>query len=561
MPTDYWIDCYRLSIDFLSVFFGLRSMPHDRSWTISNQNIDDISYRIEEKDLLSNMEGKYIKVSLSRQFLSVYNDNQLIYEYKGDSKGIPHRGIYKILIEPEYIGKSFKMVMSSPYAYENNLMWYTVSSEQIYYPHGGNLEYVIGIFCLVLGLTAGVVAIMWTFSNIKSIELYFLSFLAIIYGFFILSNTVIGFQALGSFWLYIIYWGSFWLYPIFFALFLYYPLYEEKKKWPSIFVLMPIVYVLVCMVLEVSNIAPVALTEFWYTGIASIAIISLFILNIFSKNSYNKFMKYAIILILIWSGSYFMRSKLGYTPDFSVEIKFLTNFFIAGLIVYFLRVCIVRQLAIQRNEIVIKLKNESLLNNYHNIEKKIEETAELRHEMRHHFSTLNMLYKDNMHKALGKYLNQINHYYVNVNPMIYSKNYLLQSIASTIQYEAKNLGFSIDFLIDTPENIPIDEMDFSSILFNILENGLESCSEVSSYEKRWMKIRILYDKKLLFIKVENAHSGRLEKENNVYLTTKAQKSIHGNGLKIVRKIVKKYDGILEISDDICLFSVKIILNT
>ena len=66
---------------------------------------------------------------------------------------------------------------------------------------------------------------------------------------------------------------------------------------------------------------------------------------------------------------------------------------------------------------------------------------------------------------------------------------------------------------------------------------------------------------MLFINIQNSYNGTLNKRNEIYLTTKTDKTNHGIGLQNVKRVVKKYDGSIEISDKDNIFDIKIVLYT
>ena len=68
---------------------------------------------------------------------------------------------------------------------------------------------------------------------------------------------------------------------------------------------------------------------------------------------------------------------------------------------------------------------------------------------------------------------------------------------------------------------------------------------------------------ILKIRIENSYNGKIvfdrERGYQELLSTKKVRGLHGIGLRHVRRMVEKYDGIMEIYPDSSLFRVVLIL--
>lgn len=61
------------------------------------------------------------------------------------------------------------------------------------------------------------------------------------------------------------------------------------------------------------------------------------------------------------------------------------------------------------------------------------------------------------------------------------------------------------------------------------------------------------------MEIKNSFNGKLNKKQQEFLTTKEDRDEHGIGLKNVKKIVGKYDGIMKINTVDNMFFVKLVL--
>ena len=139
-----------------------------------------------------------------------------------------------------------------------------------------------------------------------------------------------------------------------------------------------------------------------------------------------------------------------------------------------------------------------------------------------------------------------------------SGNMEIDSILNYMLFKAQETLDKIEYKISIPKDIGILSFDLNIIFGNLLENAILAAG--SSLGK-WLSVFVHYDKGMLFINIQNSYQGELEKRNEIYLTTKKDKTKHGIGLQNVKRVVKKYDGSITISDKNNIFDIKIVLYT
>ncbi len=89
----------------------------------------------------------------------------------------------------------------------------------------------------------------------------------------------------------------------------------------------------------------------------------------------------------------------------------------------------------------------------------------------------------------------------------------------------------------------IDDTDMCSLLGNVFDNAIESC--LISNTDREIHFEITQKKGYINIILKNSISESVLQSNPELKTTKSQKGIHGYGIKSVKDIVKKYNGMIE----------------
>lgn len=103
---------------------------------------------------------------------------------------------------------------------------------------------------------------------------------------------------------------------------------------------------------------------------------------------------------------------------------------------------------------------------------------------------------------------------------------------------------------------PLKDEHFFMILGNLIDNAIENCS--SNYIKQ-IKINIGEYQNNYYIKIQNSISKPILKNNPNLKSTKNNSTNHGYGIKNITSLIKKYNGIIDFSEDNYFFIVKIII--
>ncbi|MEI3331982.1 MAG: ATP-binding protein [Coprococcus sp.] len=102
---------------------------------------------------------------------------------------------------------------------------------------------------------------------------------------------------------------------------------------------------------------------------------------------------------------------------------------------------------------------------------------------------------------------------------------------------------------------PVDETELCIIMGNLFDNAIEAVKDLPD-EQRQIDFAIQNPNGIFRIEILNPYEGERRKIEHHYLTTKKENTeMHGLGLMSVQKIVEKYDGLIEISDEDNVFRV------
>ena len=184
-----------------------------------------------------------------------------------------------------------------------------------------------------------------------------------------------------------------------------------------------------------------------------------------------------------------------------------------------------------------------------------EKVKALRHDMKHHMNEIKLLAMQNNTQEIGRYIDDMQEFVSNPEEIVHSGNWDIDSILNYMLQRAKKELRTVDVNVQLPEQLS-HQFDLNVILGNLLENAIEGAKQS---RKKQLSVNISFQKNTLCIEIENSSDGRTEIVQGRFLTTKADKELHGIGLNNVKKIVEKYQGIMEISAEKDTFRVKVLL--
>lgn len=93
----------------------------------------------------------------------------------------------------------------------------------------------------------------------------------------------------------------------------------------------------------------------------------------------------------------------------------------------------------------------------------------------------------------------------------------------------------------------INPTDLCVIFGNALDNAIEACEKIKSYESKAIQINCECTGGFMFLTIKNPVSKDIFIHNNTILTSKEDKKSHGFGLLSINQVTKKYDGNLSLS--------------
>lgn len=204
--------------------------------------------------------------------------------------------------------------------------------------------------------------------------------------------------------------------------------------------------------------------------------------------------------------------------------------------------------------------NKLTLANYNNIQDRIALVSKEKHESRHRLILIKALCKEKDYIQLENYVDTLINNSAFSEPIIYTKNPIVNSILCDRISIAKHHNIDVTYDINVPESIQIYIDDLCSLLMNILDNSIEACKKMNSGAQPYIKFKMLVEDNFLFISCTNNKINDIKIRNNKLITSKKDKSKHGIGSTVIDNIVNKYNGFKNIDYTNNKFTIKAYLK-
>lgn len=138
----------------------------------------------------------------------------------------------------------------------------------------------------------------------------------------------------------------------------------------------------------------------------------------------------------------------------------------------------------------------------------------------------------------------------------YSINPVIDIILHNKERESRKHNIQVSYSITFPDETSLPDSSLISLLFNLLDNGIESCM-VCGQPAPFLKLTIDYKGDfILFHMINSKNPNRIF----THQTTKENPEFHGLGLSIIENFAKSHDGTWEWIDRGEQFESKIMLR-
>lgn len=186
---------------------------------------------------------------------------------------------------------------------------------------------------------------------------------------------------------------------------------------------------------------------------------------------------------------------------------------------------------------LLKEHHKLALKSYNNLRNHHEEVMMLRHDMRKHFYALREISNE---KKVTAYLDEIIGQNEKIRPVVQSGNEMIDIILNGKLGVAIDSGVKVELIkTKAPEKLSLSNADLCSLLMNIMDNAI-TASNNADVENPFIRIDMHIKNDYFAFRCENsANTNKQIQKSKSELTQK-----HGLGLKIIKGITERYDGLV-----------------
>lgn len=264
-------------------------------------------------------------------------------------------------------------------------------------------------------------------------------------------------------------------------------------------------------------------------------------------------MDMAFFVMLVFGRKFLFRFAMEAQP---VEVMEVIKFAGLGLLIVVVMFVMIRYEVLKIDYSTLQLRDEMTMKNYEELSEVYMNNRQIIHDIKNHLLIIKEYGKAGELEKMNRYVDDISKNYIEVKLEQWTGNQILDFILSQKKEQAEQKGIELIISASPILKFNISESDICAVFANLLDNAIEAAEQVQD-QKKWIKVTIHEKKEMIFIKVENNYCKDPVMKNGDYITTKKEKSVHGYGLKSVKRIVHKHDGMITCQAENKVFTVKI----
>lgn len=247
----------------------------------------------------------------------------------------------------------------------------------------------------------------------------------------------------------------------------------------------------------------------------------------------------SIVMIIISTIMYFVQLR----QDKHFSQSFIFIFFVIMLLmiisIYCSLVFIVKKEHFKRDYLLIEQQNILLQKSLKEQEKTFDLWRKSLHDYKHKLLALESMMKANKYDNVLESIESELKVFKNKEFYIHTGNDTIDIVLNSKMNVAQYHELTCTINAKITEKIDISDIDLSVILGNLIDNAIDAALKD---EDKNIHIQISQIKGMLVIKIINSFCG----ERIIFETSKNNSLLHGIGLKSVKNLVNKYNGIFSI---------------
>ena len=209
-------------------------------------------------------------------------------------------------------------------------------------------------------------------------------------------------------------------------------------------------------------------------------------------------------------------------------------------------------------ELVMQTEQEMYKRQIDDARKYIEEIATIKHNMKNQILCMSELLADGNIDEAQKLCKNIESELNKTSYVFNTDNLYLNSILNVLYKKATENHIDIKVVVKSSFK-KINGSDLISLLGNLGDNSIEALKTISP-QNRNLQIAMSEKGAYYILTFMNCIEKSVLENNHQLSSSKPDKLYHGYGIKTVRNIAEKYDGIVNISEEDKIFKVSVMLK-
>ncbi len=188
-----------------------------------------------------------------------------------------------------------------------------------------------------------------------------------------------------------------------------------------------------------------------------------------------------------------------------------------------------------------------------------EAVRTLRHDLKNHAVSVRLLLENGEVEEAKEYLSNFFEAARKPSDSFSTGNRLLDGLLKQKLSPAMSQGIEVSSSIDFSEGSFIDNFDLCVMMGNILDNAVEACAALPEDAERSISVSGGPAANYMLIEVKNSSARKAALLDGLPATSKADKAMHGFGLRSVKKTLQKYGGTMDIEQTNGCYSITLMI--
>ncbi len=178
------------------------------------------------------------------------------------------------------------------------------------------------------------------------------------------------------------------------------------------------------------------------------------------------------------------------------------------------------------------------------------------HDLKHQIA---MIRSQEGKESFEKHISRLEDSIIEYGTLVDCGNETINVVLTEKNILCSTCGVKFSYIIDGKLFDFMSEMEIYSLFGNALDNALESCSKVSTPEKRMISLKAASRGDMVVLHVENFFEEELNMVDGMPRTTKKGAG-HGFGLRSIQSIAQKYGGVASVQAQGQIFKLNVLMK-